>query len=164
MDDNAKIGISSLRDTFREMPWELTLLVDVIGFLGLIVFFNFVVGVMNLLPNEMLENFNLVIADATIDQVLEVISGATGLEFVRVPEGIRVEASETLKEAASTPDSRRGRRRQRPPFFVRMSLPGPEDTTIEVFIRGDELPEDVVRKIQAEKEKLIEKLSAESGK
>ncbi len=50
LDDNAKIGISSLRDTFREMPWELTLLVDVIGFLGLVVFFNFVVGVMNLLP------------------------------------------------------------------------------------------------------------------
>ncbi len=50
LDSNAKIGISSLKDTFRPMPWELMFLVDLLGFLGLVVFFNFVVGVMNLLP------------------------------------------------------------------------------------------------------------------
>jgi hypothetical protein len=50
LDANAKLGISSLKDTFLPMPWQLTLLVDFIGFLGVVVFFNFVVGVMNLLP------------------------------------------------------------------------------------------------------------------
>ncbi len=109
-------------------------------------------GVLNYLPAETRESFNLVMAEATVAQALEVISGATGLEFVRTTDGIRVEPSEALRL------SDQGGRRSRPPFFVRFAMPGPDGTTIEVFMRGDELGEEFVRRIEARKAELIEKV------
>lgn len=109
-------------------------------------------GVLNYLPTETRESFNLVMAEATIAQALEVISGATGLEFIRTADGIRVEPSEALRL------SDKGGRRSRPPFFVRFAMPGPEGTSIEVFMRGDELGEEFVRQVEARKAELIEKV------
>ncbi|HUU59624.1 MAG TPA: hypothetical protein VMZ50_08775 [Phycisphaerae bacterium] len=110
-------------------------------------------GVLENLAPEAKEHFHLVMADAAIGQALEVISGATGLEFVVTDTGIQVTPSEELKQrsAATQP-------RKRSAFFVRLSLPGPNGTTVEVFLRSDELPDDVVESIQAEKERLIESL------
>ncbi len=112
-------------------------------------------GVMSYLPAQSQNNFNIMMVDATVDQALEVISGATGLEFVNTGKDIRVEASEELRTRGWQRD---GTTRRRAPFFVKMSIPGPDSTTMEVFLRADELPEDVVEKIKAEKEKLIEGL------
>ena len=110
-------------------------------------------GVLGNLAPEAKEHFHLVMADAAISQALEVIRGATGLEFVVTDTGIQVTPSEELKQrsAATQP-------RKRSAFFVRLSLPGPNGTTVEVFLRSDELPDDVVESIQAEKERLIESL------
>lgn len=113
-------------------------------------------GVLKYLPAEARTNFNLVMADATVDQALEVISGATGLVFAHTAEGIRVEASEEL-----TKPNGRGGRRRRSQFFIKMSLPGVDGATVEVFFRGSDLPEDIIEKILAEKKKLIEKLRVE---
>jgi len=44
------IGVTGLVDTFREMPLDMQAIAWTIRFLGLVVFFNFIVGVMNLLP------------------------------------------------------------------------------------------------------------------
>jgi hypothetical protein len=112
-------------------------------------------GVMNYIPSAVRTNFNLIMADASVAQALEVISGATGLQFIRTEDGLRVAASEELRRRAAELE------RLRPsPFFVRMNIPGPDGTNIEVYLRADELPDDVAAAIQAEKTKLIERVRA----
>jgi hypothetical protein len=101
------------------------------------------------------DKFTLVMAEATIAEALEVIGGASGLKFVVTDAGLRVEASESLIQQAATT-----RPRKRSAFFVKMSIPGPNGISVEVFLRSEELPEDVVRAIQVSKERLIERIRA----
>ncbi len=115
-------------------------------------------GVMNYLPASTQRSFNLVMADASIAQALEVISGATGLEFIQTPEGIRVEASESLRSEVQATTQRRRRSAR---FFVRMTLPGPGGANIEVFMRPEELPPDVLEQIEKAKEQFIRQLRSE---
>lgn len=110
-------------------------------------------GVLDYVSADVLENFSLAVADATVADALEVIRGATGLEFVRTDEGLRVQASEELKNRAVTT-----RPRRRSAFFVKMSMPGPKGVEIEVFLRSDELPEAFVEAVKARKAELIEKI------
>jgi hypothetical protein len=114
-------------------------------------------GVLRLLPEETRSNFNLVMTDATVAQAMEVISGATGLEFVRTNLGVAVKPSKGLEQ----PTTAMAAPRQRARFFVRLSLPLKGGQTIEVFLRPEELPDDVVEAIEAETDKLIERLSRE---
>lgn len=109
-------------------------------------------GVLQLLAPEMRSNFNLMMADATVSQALEVISGGTGLTFTRTGEGIKVEASSRLM-ATSQPAAK-----PRASFFVRAKLPGPGGTMVELFIRSDDLPDDVRAAIEAEKAKFLDEL------
>jgi hypothetical protein len=93
---------------------------------------------MNYVPGETRESFNLIMSDASVAQALEVIGGVTGLAFEATHEGLRVSPSEALKQRVLQPTTRP---RQRSPFFVRLSLPGPAGVRIDVFMRADELPE-----------------------
>ncbi len=113
-------------------------------------------GVLQEVPENVLENVNLVMADATVGQALEALSGATGLKFARTSEGIRVEASEQMKQEDD------GDRRQRPPFFVRMSMPLEDGTSVDVFMRPDDMPEEVVEYIKARKASMIRRLADEA--
>ena len=117
-------------------------------------------GVMELVPVETRTNFNLMMADASIAQALEVLSGATGLVFVREPAGLRVEASERLKKKAQAeqPESSK-----RTPFFFKKSLPMPDGSTLELLLRPDDLPEEVVEAIKAERARLVEQLIRKYG-
>jgi len=117
-------------------------------------------GVMNYLPPETRENFNLVMSEATIAQALEVISGATGLVFTTTAEGIRVEASDSLKARYE----QRAKPRRRVRFFVKMSIPASDGTAIEVFLTPDELPADLVKTIETRKAKMIEEIRAKFPK
>lgn len=110
-------------------------------------------GVLNLLSAQVRTNFNLVMADATVAQALEVISGATGLVFVRTGQGIRVEPSEKLSADAGGATTR-----PRARFFVRMTMPGPGGTEVEVYLRSDELPADLVDRIDRQKQTLIDQM------
>ena len=112
-------------------------------------------GVLNYVPSEIRTNFNLVMADASIDQTLQVISGATGLEFVNTEEGVRVGPSEKLLKGMGAETGAR-----KTPFFVRMNMPGPGGTTLEVYFRPDELPEEMVQQIEAQKADVIERWMA----
>ena len=111
-------------------------------------------GVMNYLPSEARTNFGMIMADASIEQALQVISGETGLQFTITEEGIRVEASEKLKDGFQG-----GPGRTRTPLFLRMSLPGPNGANIEVFVRADEMSEELLQAILAEKARLLNLLS-----
>ncbi len=111
-------------------------------------------GVMNMLPAETRNNFNLEMAEATIREALEVIAGATGLQFDRTDEGILVKASEFLKKAATQPASTR----KRSAYFVQIPVKGPDGTTMMLFVRPEELPADVRKKIEAAKDEYIENI------
>jgi hypothetical protein len=106
-------------------------------------------GVLALVPAEMRSNYTLVMADATVAQTLEIISGMTGLVFERTSNGLLVQPSKMLQQPTSAPAKR--------PYLIRtvMKINGQE---LEVFLRSDELPEDVQDAITAEKNKFIEKL------
>lgn len=110
-------------------------------------------GVLAGVPAATRNSFNLTMSDATVAQALEVISGATGLKFARTDEGLRVEPTARSATAETGPAQ------PRPRFFVRMSIPGPEGSNIEVFLRPEELPPDVLDRIEREKQKFIERLS-----
>lgn len=109
-------------------------------------------GVMNLLPVTTRENFNLMMSDATLAQALEVISGATGLEFTVTDEGLHVDAGPTMQKTM-LPDSS-----GRTPYFVLMTIDGPNGETLQVFMRPEELPQDVQEKIETAKRQFIEKI------
>ena len=116
----------------------------------------FAPGVMKLLAEETCSSFNLSMSDATVEQALEAISGATGLEFVPEPQGVRVTASEALTKQPATMPSR-----PKMPFFLKMTVPGPGGTSLDVYIRADELPDDVVELLDKHKAVLLKKLRAE---
>ena len=105
-------------------------------------------GVLNQVPAATRHNFNLTMSDASIAQALEVVSGATGLVFVRTGEGLRVEAGHGAQTTTAPTEQR-----QRAPYFVRMSFPGPDGASIEVFLRPEELPPDIQARIEQEKDR-----------
>ncbi len=109
-------------------------------------------GVLQYLSEEVKNNFNLTMSEASVAEALEVISGATGLVFKPTDDGLLVDASEELASRGA----RDGSGRARSPFFVKLSVPGPNGTVYEVFLRSDELPEDVEKAIEAEKQKFID--------
>jgi len=112
-------------------------------------------GVMDYVPVETRKNFNLIMSEATIAQALEVISGATGLLFVTENQGVRIGASEKLKqsvEPAADSSSKRS------PFFLKTSIPLSDGSTLEAYIRASDLPAEVQTIINAEKARLVEAL------
>jgi len=112
-------------------------------------------GVMDLIPAETREHFNLRMAEATIAQALEVIGGATGLEFVREPEGLTVRPSKALEAriAAGIEAAQK-----KTPFFLKKTVRLPDGSSIDLLLRPDDLPADVLEAIQAERAALYELL------
>jgi len=117
-------------------------------------------GVMDYVPAETRKNFNLIMSEATIAQALEVISGATGLEFVVEEAGIRVKASDKL---LASYEAAKGSTKTRSLFFLRMSIPLPDGKKVETYIRAEDLPTELQDAIVAEKEKLIKSLLKKYG-
>ncbi|MFW6065507.1 MAG: hypothetical protein ACOC9S_01675 [Planctomycetota bacterium] len=113
----------------------------------------------NYLPAETRESFNLIMSDATISQALEVIAGVTGLAFETTNEGLQVSASEELKQRVQEPSPPR---RERPSFLVRLSVPGPEGLTIDVFMRADDLPEEVFEDLDNRRMEALQRLQDEA--
>lgn len=111
-------------------------------------------GVLSLLPADVQNSFNLIMSDATIAQALQMISGVSGLKFTPTAEGVRVDASDTLA-ARGAPTSQP---KKRPPFFVKMAMPSVNGTAIEVYWTPEELPDDVVDAIQAQKPEFMKQL------
>lgn len=111
-------------------------------------------GVLSLLPTDMQNSFNLIMSDASISQALQMISGVTGLKFTPTADGIHIEASEALtKRAEATSQPRR-----RPPFFIKMNMATADGTSVEVYLTPDDMPDDLVEAIQAQKTEFVKKL------
>jgi len=116
-------------------------------------------GVLEYLPEETKENFNLIMAEATVSQALEVISGATGLVFIREADGIKVLASERLKTKAAGSSGTRKRRA----FFLKHSVPLPGGGSVDIIIPPDEMPEELKKAILAERQRLFRALYRKYG-
>ncbi len=108
-------------------------------------------GVLQALPADTRNNFNLMMNDAPIARALEVISGATGLIFTRTSDGINVEAKAPTTGQAPRP---------RTSWFLVMELPV-DGTKAQLFLRSDDLPDDLRAAIEARKADFIKKLRAQ---
>ena len=116
-------------------------------------------GVLQMLPAETRNSFNLRMADATIAEALEVISGGTGLVFTRTDEGLRVEAGKKMTAGGDATT-----RPTRPTLIVRKTVTLKDGSTVDLIIRGEDLPDDVRAYLEAEKAKFIEGLRSKIGK
>lgn len=114
-------------------------------------------GVLSLLPVQQRSNFSLIMSEASVGQALEVIGGATGLKFTVTGKGVRVAASDVLKARPVSASPRR----ERPSFFVKLSLPMRNGQSVEVFLRPDDLPTDLADAIEARKDRIIKRLRKE---
>jgi hypothetical protein len=111
-------------------------------------------GVIQMLPADARNNFNLRMTDATIAEAMEVISGGTGLSFTRTAEGIRVEAGKRMIPDGNTPT------RPRSSLVVRKTLTLKDGSTVDLIIRGEDMPDDLRSALEAEKAKAIEGMRA----
>ena len=117
-------------------------------------------GVLQLLPAETRNSFNLRMADATIAEALEVISGGTGLVFTRTAEGLRVEPGKNMGAGGAGATTRP----TRPTLIVRKTVTLKDGSTVDLIIRGEDLPDDVRAYLEAEKAKFIDGLRSKIGK
>lgn len=117
-------------------------------------------GVMDYVPVETAKNFNLIMSEASIAQALEVISGATGLQFIVEANGIRVTASEKLKAAYEGASETT---RKRSPFFIKTTIPLANGSTIEAYIRAEDMPAEIQAIMNAEKAKVVDALCKKYG-
>lgn len=116
-------------------------------------------GVLQMVPAETRNSFNLRMADATIAEALEVVSGGTGLVFTRTDEGLRVEAGKNMVAGGGATT-----RPTRPTLIVRKTVTLKDGSTVDLIIRGEDLPDDVRAYLEAEKAKFIEGLRTKIGK
>lgn len=112
-------------------------------------------GALALLPPETRESFTLLMADATVGEALEAISGATGLVFTPGQMSVTLSAGGTL-QALSQPAQR-----ERQPFIllIRRDVAGME---MMIPVRVDDLPEDLAEQLtdraESEREAAIAEL------
>ncbi len=110
-------------------------------------------GVLTNISDQAKESFSLVVKDATVDEALQQISGATGLTFKTDGLNIRVGGSEA--QAA------RGTVRKRPEFLVGMPVTDKDGTQYIIIMPPGELSDELVERIRHLKaEKLGQPASA----
>ncbi len=112
-------------------------------------------GVMAQVAPEVRNTFTLLMDRATIGEAFEAISGATGLVFQ--PEGLALRVSAAPGAAESRPAG------PRPGFIVSMTVEGPDGADFRVFFRPEDLPPELVEKIQRRRKDLLESLRAGYG-
>ncbi|MBS3821867.1 MAG: STN domain-containing protein [Phycisphaerae bacterium] len=105
-------------------------------------------GSLNILPRDVRNDFTLMIDDATIAQALEVISGATGLEFSVIDDGIDARPALGLKVGEPTAPSDgasagRDSGRSRAGVIMRTSFIGSDGIERDVLMPIFDLPADM---------------------
>ena len=143
---------------YRNQPL-LTILMDLASKADLKLSMN--PGVLNYLSPQMRDNFTLLMSDSTVEQALQAITGATGLEFRTEPQAIRVGASPALLATTQLTT------RPRQPFLLMMEMPLPSGDKVMVPVRADDLPPEltaeITKLVDARKAEAIRKLMAAYG-
>ncbi|MCD4823973.1 MAG: DUF4974 domain-containing protein [Phycisphaerae bacterium] len=115
----------------------------------------FAPGVMNLLKPEARTNFTLIMADATISQAMEVISGTTGLKFTVTGKGIAVAPSAHLQAGSPTAGNKTP---QQPAFFIQTSIRLSSGSEVKIFLLPEQMSENLQKAITAERKRLMKNL------
>ena len=113
-------------------------------------------GVMNVVAAEARRTFALLMDQATIEEALEAISGATGLVFSTERLALRVSAAEDVTPQPAP-------ERKRSPFIVSMLIATPDGQQYRVMFRPDDLPPQLIEQITAKKAELLQKLWDQYG-
>jgi hypothetical protein len=117
-------------------------------------------GALTALPADTRGDFTLMIEEASIAQALEVISGATGLEFSVTAEGIEARPALTLTAGSLSSQAARAQgdasRPRRPAgLILQTSFTGSDGQVRELLVPMFDLPEDVREEIQRRQAKAI---------
>lgn len=116
-------------------------------------------GVLATLNDQTRDNFTLLMAEATVDEALQAISGATGLTFSPDGLGIRVGGSEGPGPSGVVDPARR----RRADFLMAMTVADEDGVDYIVIFRPDELPEELVDRIRRLKAAKIATLRGQAG-
>ncbi len=117
-------------------------------------------GALTALPADTRGDFTLMIEDASIAQALEVISGATGLEFSVTAEGIEARPALTLTTGSLSPQAsvrqqEPAQQRRRAGLILQTSFIGSDGQVRELLVPMFDLPEDVQDEIERRQAKAI---------
>lgn len=110
-------------------------------------------GVLNRLPKSTQEQFAIAIEDASIAQVLEVISGVTGLAFPVSADGVNIEATDALLAGDSRPGQGGGQG-----FIVRTTFTGEDGREREILIPVANLPKALQTALDSERRRVIDEM------
>jgi hypothetical protein len=110
-------------------------------------------GVIQSIPTAMQKNFTLVMADATIDQALQIISGTTGLKFEVTADGVAVKKS-NLPEISTGDDAAPAG----PGVFVQTTIQTSDGRELRVFLVPDQMSEGLRKALEAERRRIVEEL------
>jgi hypothetical protein len=94
-------------------------------------------------------DITLVMEDVTISQALAVVSGKTGLELKVAQDGIHVSRPNVKTVGSGSGD---------PGFFIQTEFKTSSGRVVKVFLRPDEIPEKLMKRIDAEKKMIISEL------
>ena len=119
-------------------------------------------GVMALLPANIRDTFTLVMDDASIEQALEVIAGATGLEFVPSAQGLGVKPSLYMQVSSNaTPVA--AEKKKRPSFFIQSEVKLEDGKVVKLYLIPEQVPAALQAAIEAERARLVKQLEKKYG-
>lgn len=115
-------------------------------------------GLLKMLPSDVRTNYTLIMADATIAQALEVISGNTGVEFDLGNDGLHAKPSVYLEVQSGSAGQSVSRG-----VFLETSLQTSSGQTVKIYILPDQLPPDLRNALQQQRQTLIDDLRRHYG-
>ncbi|MBN1846008.1 MAG: STN domain-containing protein [Sedimentisphaerales bacterium] len=101
--------------------------------------FRYEPGCFGLLEDSVRNNTSLVMREGTVKTALDALSGLTGLEYEIEPDGLRIQAGETLRQLAQTRQST-SRTSNPTVSVITVKIPGTEMETM-IFVRQEDLEE-----------------------
>ena len=112
-------------------------------------------GALNAVNEETRKNFTLLMADATVEEALQAVSGATGLTFTSGALTVRVGA------AGNVPTTQPQAARTRVPYLVTMEIADKDGRKYTVMFRPDDLPDELDEYIEQQKAEQLRHLRTE---
>ena len=111
-------------------------------------------GVMLLLPAKARNNFSIKVKQSSIEEILQYIQGTTGLIFELTTTGISVKPSQYLTRNKTINNTNSGS----PNYFLQFKLKSQSGAEIIMYILPGQLPIDVQKELERQRQNYIEDL------
>jgi hypothetical protein len=113
-------------------------------------------GVLNLVNDETRKNFTLLMADGTVAEAFQAISGATGLTFT--PAALTVRVGAPVNVPTTQPQAAP---RQRASYLLTMEVTDKDGRKYTLMFRPDDLPDEFDEHIEGLKAEQVKRIRAE---